>query len=170
MADWRVPSAPALLCDGAKLNLALVKELTSVTESQVAAACAAMPCGGPTSFVALSASIRAATATGSKPSLDWAQQRNWAMRFMGVPPPIVAFSSLLGPMPVRSCASFKAARDRTFAQRMNAWNVGSVATALAVQLSLCAADGALTSRLVHLVVAALAVAVAAPAAQRALAL
>ena len=178
VADWRVPSAPAVLCDGADINVAFAEQLTLVDEIEVAKACAAMPLDGPTSFVALCEAVRAASAAAAprdggsgddgKDGEDaaggaaWAVQRNWAMRFMGIAPPIALFAPILGLLPVRRTSSFKSAKDRLFAERMAVWNVVTIAAALFVQLRLCLADGALGLH-VPAIVFAFAVAVATPA-------
>ena len=72
-----------------------------------------------TSFAALATKLRAEGKEAKQPlDCEWSVQRNWAMRFLGVPPPIVAFAELglLGPMPVRCGVGFKSAKDRTFAR------------------------------------------------------
>jgi len=63
--------------------------------------------------------------------------RNWAMRFLGVPPPITIVAPLLGAsLPVRPAWQLKAERDRCFARRMCAWQLAFQTVALAVQCGL----------------------------------
>uniref|UniRef100_A0A7S0I6J1 Uncharacterized protein n=1 Tax=Phaeocystis antarctica TaxID=33657 RepID=A0A7S0I6J1_9EUKA len=164
--EWRVPSAAALLCNGlgGSVDVEYVKQLTCVSEEAVAAACAAMPLDAPTSFGGLAALIRsneiAKSAPTALPAADlsggaaacWAVGRNWAMRFMGVPPAIALLEAVLLPLarqlqrlrlggcsantnalpalPVRHGAGFKAAKDRTLSARMGLWNVGFMVTVL----------------------------------------
>jgi hypothetical protein len=169
--EWRVPSAAALLCNGlgGSVDVEYVKQLTCVSEEAVAAACAAMPLDAPTSFGALAALIRstevtkAAPATPAAPAAPaalpaanvsggaaarWAVGRNWAMRFMGVPPAIALLEAVLLPLarwlrrlrlansnalpalPVRHGAGFKAAKDRTLSTRMGLWNAVFMVTVL----------------------------------------
>ena len=164
--EWRVPSAAALLCNGpgGSVDVEYVKQLTCVSEEAVAAACAAMPLDTPTSFGGLAALIRSTeidkAAPAALPAADvsggaaarWAVGRNWAMRFMGVPPAIALLEAVLLPLgqrlqqlrvggcsvntnalpalPVRRGAGFKAAKDRTLSARMGLWNVGFMVTVL----------------------------------------
>lgn len=63
--------------------------------------------------------------------------RNWAMRFLGVPPPITIVAPLLGAsLPVRPASQLKTERDRCFARRMCAWQLAFQTVALAVQCGL----------------------------------
>ena len=91
VADWRVPSAPALLCDDdGRVNVGFVKQLVGVSELRVASACASLPPDGPTSFAALSASLRAApdgSEASAATSNEWSVRRNWAMRYAYPRPP-----------------------------------------------------------------------------------
>ena len=110
---------------GGSVDIEFVKLLTCVSEEAVAAACAAMPLDAPTSFGGLAALIRsvevakaapiapvtpvtpvapAAASTPAAPAAAdlpdeaaarWATERNWAMRFMGVPPAIALLQPLL---------------------------------------------------------------------------
>ena len=179
--EWRVPSAAVLLCNGpgGSVDVEYVKQLTCVSEEAVAAACAAMPLDAPTSFGGLAALIRsteiakAAPATPAAPAppaeipaanlsggaaARWAVGRNWAMRFMGVPPAIALLEAALLPLarwlqqlrlgsrsantnalptlPVRHGAGFKAAKDRTLSARMGLWNVVFIVTVLLTVFSL----------------------------------
>ena len=206
--EWRVPSAAALLCNGpgGTIDVAYVKQLTCVSEEAVAIACASF--GGldaPTSFAGLAALIRSAEIANAAPTAPanatptaspatlatadlsdeeatrWAVERNWAMRFMGVPPAIAMLQSVLLPLarwlqrlrpgaqharlhawlhalPVRRGASFKAAKDRTFSARMSLWNLVFMVTVMLTQAACRGgpAGGKLATTLVLATVVALA--------------
>ena len=108
-------------------------------------------------------------------------ERNWAMRFMGVPPAIAMLQSVLLPLarwlqrlrpgaqharlhawlhalPVRRGASFKAAKDRTFSARMSLWNLVFMVTVMLTQAACRGgpAGGKLATTLVLATVVALA--------------
>jgi len=145
VTPWRLPSAVALL-DGSAGGVSFVSQLTCVSEALVAQACASLP-PGFTSFAKLAAHIRTA-ASASPPTDEWAVRRNWAMRFMGIAPPIVALRPVLGcQLPVRSAASFASQKDRTFARRMQLWNVLTMAVSLSVQLYLAGWRGVSAAQL-----------------------
>jgi hypothetical protein len=157
VTPWRLPSAVSLLTGGG--GVSFVAQITCVSETSVAQACAALA-PGATSFAKLGAHIRAAETARqtaghpaseshvAHPTTEWAVRRNWAMRFMGVPPPIVALRCVLGcELPVRTAASFHSAKDRAFARRMQLWNGATMAISLAVQLNLALYHGVSTSQL-----------------------
>jgi len=192
--EWRLPSAADLLCSTVSaeasaspvLDLDFVKQLSCVSEQEVAAACGALPEDGqPTRFVRLAEQIRASRVTahaavGSQEAAprSWAAERNWAMRFMGVPPVIALLQpwlqplarhaqrllglddvGLLQPLPVRQGGGFKAGKDRTFSARMNLWNIAFMTTVLVTQAS--CRGGPVGGRLVTTLVLAAVVALAA---------
>ena len=146
-----------------------------------------MPLDAPASFGGLAALIRstakgapatpspakagcaAAPATPAAPAVptalpaaSWAVGRNWAMRFLGVPPAIAlleaallplvrqlqrllqrlclgsgsATTSALPALPVRHGLAFKAAKDRRLSARLGLWNGVFMVTVLLTVLSL----------------------------------
>ena len=88
---------------------------------------------GAMSFGALAALLKA-DPPPPRVTTDWAAERMWAMRFMGIAPPVAA---VLRGLPVRDGAAFKAERDRTFSSRMGLWNAAFVGVVLGVHVYLC---------------------------------
>lgn len=138
VATWRLPSAADILCGagtdalGGAIDLDLVKQYRWVSECHVAHVCAGAP-HGPMSFGALAALLKV-DPPPLRVSTDWAAERMWAMRFMGIAPPV---SVVVRGLRVREGAAFKAERDRVFSSRMAMWNSVFVGTVLGVHVALC---------------------------------